>query len=196
VSPTARARPPADLAAPGDLTEITGSGLAGTRVRDGRARDCVFAGADLANVHAPQASVQRSALRDARLTGATLTGASVRDVTLTGCRADLVTLAGARLERVLFADCDLRETGFDEAHLRDVRFERCRLDGASFHRAILQRVELAGCELRGVRAVTDLRGATMPWEDIVANAGALAAAAGIGLLDEHEGDEFGGPRRS
>ena len=36
------------------------------------------------------------------------------------------------------------------------------------------------CEERhGVNAVEDLRGATMPWEDIVGNAGLFAAAVGV-----------------
>ena len=79
----------------------------------------------------------------------------------------------------MFADCDLRETSFGEAVLRDVRFERCDLGGAELARVRLQRVVLAGCRLEGINAVGDLRGASMPWPDIVANAGLFAAAAGV-----------------
>ena len=100
-------------------------------------------------------------------------------MTLTDCRFDLASLAAARLERVVFADCDLRESSFAEAVLRDVRFERCDLGGAELAQVRLQRVELRGCRLDGINAVANLRGATMPWEDIVGNAGLFAAAVGV-----------------
>jgi uncharacterized protein YjbI with pentapeptide repeats len=152
--------------------------LAGARLPDLHLSDVAVAAADLANLRAPKAALRRVAVDQARLTGATLTDASLRDIAFTGCRMDLASLAAARLERVVFADCDLRETSFGEAILRDVRFERCDLGGAEFGRVRLQRVELAGCRLEGIRSVGDLRGASMPWPDIVANAGLFAAAAG------------------
>jgi len=99
------------------------------------------------------------------------------------CRIDLAGLVAARLERVVFADCDLRETSLAEAILRDVRFERCDLGGVELARVRLQRVELRGCRLDGINAVSDLRGATMPWEDIVGNAGLFAAAVGIRAVE-------------
>lgn len=152
--------------------------LAGSRLPDLHVGDCVLAGADLANLHAPKAALRRTRIDQARLTGADLTDASLRDVVLSGCRFDLGSLAVARLERVVFEDCDLRETSLGEAVLRDVRFERCDLGGVELSRVRLQRVELRGCRLEGV-AVEHLRGATMPWEDIVGNAGLLAGALGI-----------------
>lgn len=153
--------------------------LAGSKLPDLHVRDATLSGADLANLHAPAAALRRVAIEQARLTGATLSEASLGDVTLSGCRMDLVSLAGARVERVVFADCDLREASFGEAILRDVRFECCDLRGAELARVRLQRVGLAGCRLEGINAVGDLRGASMPWPDIVANAGLFAAAAGI-----------------
>jgi uncharacterized protein YjbI with pentapeptide repeats len=152
--------------------------LAGSRLPDLHVGDCELAAADLANLHAPKAALRRSTIDQARLTGADLTGASLRDVVLSGCRFDLGSLAVARLERVVLEDCDLRETSLGEAVLRDVRFERCDLGGVELSRVRLQRVELRGCRLEGV-AVEHLRGATMPWEDIVGNAGLFAGALGI-----------------
>src|SRR3954452_23292658 len=136
----------------------------------------VVAGADLANADLRGAALHRSAIHDARLTGLRATGTSLRDLTATACRADLAVLAEARIERVLLRGCDLRDATFDDAQLRDVRFEDCDLAGASFSRARLERVELVGCNLEGLRSVTELRGAAMPWPDLVANAGAFAAA--------------------
>ena len=99
-----------------------------------------------------------------------------------GCRFDL-DLAAARIERAVFADCDLRETSLAEAVLRDVRFERCDLGGVDADRVRLQRVELRGCRLDGIRSVENLRGAAMPWEDIVGNAGLFAAAVGVRAIE-------------
>jgi uncharacterized protein YjbI with pentapeptide repeats len=158
--------------------------LAGARLPELHLRGCVVAGADLANVHALRGALHECAFENVRLTGALLTEASIRDVELAGCRADLVSFAAATLDRVVISDCDLREATFDEARLRDVRFERCDLSGTSFSSARLQRVELVDCDLTRTRSVADLRGAAMPWSDIVANAGALAQAAGIGVLGE------------
>jgi uncharacterized protein YjbI with pentapeptide repeats len=153
--------------------------LGGSRLADLHLGDVAIAGADLANLRAPRAALRRVAVDQARLTGAELGEASLRDVTFTGCRIDLASLAAARLERVVFDGCDLREASFAEAVLRDVRFERCDLGGAELDRVRLQRVELCGCRLEGIRTVADLRGAAMPWPDIVANAGLFAAAAGV-----------------
>jgi uncharacterized protein YjbI with pentapeptide repeats len=159
-------------------SELRGT-FAGSKLPDLHLSDTVVRGADLANVRAPKAALRRVAVSEARLTGAELSEASFGDVTLTGCRFDLGSLAAARLERVLFADCDLRETSLAEAVLRDVRFERCDLGGVELDRVRLQRVELHGCHLDGIRSVENLRGAAMPWDDIVGNAGLLASALGI-----------------
>jgi uncharacterized protein YjbI with pentapeptide repeats len=153
--------------------------LAGSELRDLHLGDVLVSGADLANLKAGAAAIRRSTIDQARLTGADLSEASLRDVTFSGCRIDLASLAAARLERVVFADCDLRETSFGEAILRDVRFERCDLGGVELAQVRLQRVELHGCRLEGIRSVGNLRGAAMPWADIVGNAGLFAAAAGV-----------------
>ena len=159
-------------------SELRGS-LAGSRLPDLHLADTAIRGADLANVRAPKAALRRVLVEQARLTGAELAEASFGDVTFDGCRIDLASLAAARMERVVFADCDLRETSLAEAVLRDVRFERCDLAGVDLDRIRIQRVELHGCKLDGIRSVENLRGAAMPWDDIVGNAGLLAAAVGI-----------------
>lgn len=183
-----RARPPAVPATEDAFSSVADdlplTSLAGARVPDLHLRDQAIDGLDLANLHARGAGLFRSSFSGARLTGATLVQASLRDVAFSGCRMDLASLVAAKLERVTFSDCDLREVPFDEAHLRDVRFERCDLGGTSFSKARLQRVELVDCDLTRVRSVADLRGASMRWGDIIANAGPLAAAVGIAVLDE------------
>ena len=109
--------------------------------------------------------------------------ASLTDVVLDGCRLDLASFRFARLERVVFRDCRLEESDFHGATLVSVVFERCPLVEASLSHATLERVELRGCDLEGLRGAERLRGARMPWPDIVASAGTLAAAVGVVAID-------------
>lgn len=158
--------------------------LAGSGLADLQLGDSAVSGADLAKPSAPKAALRRVAIDQARLTGADLSEASLSDVSFSDCRIDLASLAAARLERVVFAGCDLREASFAEAILRDVRFDGCDLGGVELARVRLQRVELRGCRLEGINAVENLRGAAMPWEDIVGHAGLFAAAVGIRPVEE------------
>jgi hypothetical protein len=48
----------------------------------------------------------------------------------------------------------------------------------------VRRVELRGCDLEGLKGAERLRGARMPWPDIVASAGTFAATLGIVASDE------------
>jgi uncharacterized protein YjbI with pentapeptide repeats len=161
---------------------ITGA-LAGTRLHDVHVLDTVLEGADLANADLRTGALHRVLLQACRGTGASLAETSLRDVAFVDGRFDLADFAAARLDRVTFTGCDLHDTTFEQAQLRDVRFERCDLTGATLGQMRLQRVELSGCTLRAVRSLSDLRGAVMPWPDLVDNAGELAAALGIGVLE-------------
>jgi uncharacterized protein YjbI with pentapeptide repeats len=145
--------------------------------------DTVAADLDWANERAPRVSLQRVELQRCRLTGADFAEATLRDVAFDDCRIDLVNLRYARLERVVFRDCRMTECDFYEASLKDVLFERCELREGTFSGCKLQRVELRGCDLAGVRGADALRGARMPWGDVVENAGLFASAVGIEIVD-------------
>jgi len=77
----------------------------------------------------------------------------------------------------------MNECDFEGASLKDVLFERCALREATFASAALQRVELRGCDLAGVRGVDALRGVRMPWNDVLENAPLFALAAGVEIVD-------------
>jgi uncharacterized protein YjbI with pentapeptide repeats len=104
-------------------------------------------------------------------------------VTFDDCRLDLSSFRFATLERVVFRDCRLEEADFYEARLRSVLFERCPLREATLDGATIERVDLRGCDLEGASGAASLRGARMPWPDVVANAGTFAAALGIVATD-------------
>ena len=138
---------------------------------------------DWANERAVRFEARRVELVRCRFTGAELAEASLSDVAFDECRLDLAGLRHGRLERVVFRDCRMSECDLYGATLKDVLFERCELREATFSDATLERVELRGCELAGLRGAEALRGARMPWNDVLANAALFAAVAGIEIID-------------
>ena len=116
-------------------------------------------------------------------TGIELAESVWSDVVLTDCRVDLAGFRHAKLERVVFRDCRLEEADFAGAALTDVMFERCELRRASFAGVRVERVQLSGCELTELVGVESLRGARMPWNDVLQNAPLFAQALGIRVLE-------------
>jgi uncharacterized protein YjbI with pentapeptide repeats len=123
-------------------------------------------------------------IESSRLTGVSLTEATLTDVTFRGCRVDLASFGASRLERVTFDDCLLARSDFLEAQLGSVRFHGCDLRAADFRGARLRHCELRGCELAELEGVEHLRGAALEWETIVGMAGVWAAALGIAVLGD------------
>jgi len=128
-------------------------------------------------------AARRVELRRCRLTGVDLAEAAISDVIFDECRIDLAGLRHAKLERVVFRDCRMSECDFHGASLKDVLFERCELREATFSAVRLLRVELRGCDLGGLHGAEALRGARMPWGDVVDNAGLFATTLGIEIVD-------------
>jgi len=145
--------------------------------------DVEVTGRDWANAAARRIELLRVELHDCRLTGAQLAEATLRDVTFTDCKLDLSGLRMSRLERVVFRDCLMGECDLYQATLKDVLFERCDLQAAVFSGAALTRTELRRCILAGVQGVEALRGARMPWPDVVENGPVFAAGLGIAIID-------------
>lgn len=145
--------------------------------------DVVVADRDWSNRKAHRLRVQRAEFRHCRLTGTDLGEAGLRDVTFDECRIDLVGLRFARLERVVFRDCRMGECDFYGSTLSDVLFERCELREATFSGMTIKSVELRGCDLTGLRGADALRGARMPWNDVLAGAALFATALGIEIVD-------------
>jgi uncharacterized protein YjbI with pentapeptide repeats len=142
-------------------------------------RDC-----DFSNVDGREGSIARVRVERSRLVGFGLSGGKVRDLAITDSTLQLASFARAGLQRVVFERVNLAEASFMEARLDAVTFIDCRLTGADFRGARLNRCELRGSSLEDVLGVTSLRGLRMPWVDIVASAGATAAALGIVVADE------------
>jgi uncharacterized protein YjbI with pentapeptide repeats len=146
--------------------------------------DLTFRDSDLANLDARRSTATRVLAHRCRATGAMLMGTRLRDVVARDCRADLATFAQATLERVVFEDCVLRDASFAGTRLHSVSFVDCDLHGADFTGARCSRVELRGCRLEGLLGIEGLRGAKLGWSDLLDNATVLAAALGLGVIDE------------
>jgi len=144
--------------------------------------DARLENADFSNRRFLRSSVRRIELHLCRLTGVELAEATWNDVLLTECRADLAGFRHAKLTRVVFRECRLEEAEFAGAALTDVVFERCELRRASFAGCTVERVELSGCDLTELVGVESLRGARMPWDDLLQNAPLFAQGLGIQVL--------------
>jgi uncharacterized protein YjbI with pentapeptide repeats len=160
--------------------------LSGARVKGLRLIDVAIERGNLANLAAPEPSLRRVTVTGARLTGVQWTRGSLADVLFRDCRIDLATFAGTTFERVAFEGCMLGQAEFREALLRSVRFEHCDLTEADLTGLRIDGCVLSSCTLDGLAGAERLRGAAMPWGDVVGHAGLLAAALGIRVLDEDE----------
>ena len=146
-------------------------------------RDVSVRGGSWANVEGLEASLTRVEMRAARLTGAAFTRGTLADVTFADCRLDLSSFRFARLERVRFERCRMEETDLSGVRASDVVFEACDLGRASLAEATFERSAMHDCTLDAVGNPERLRGIAMPPADVVRNAGTLAQAVGIRVLD-------------
>jgi uncharacterized protein YjbI with pentapeptide repeats len=166
-----------------ERARLVDADLAGLRARGLRLADVEIARGNLSNSVAPELSLRRVVVSGARLTGAHWTVGRIEDVVFRECLIDLATFAGTTFHRALFDGCRLAHADFRDALLRSVRFDRCDLTEADLTGVRIDRCELVGCTLDGLTGVERLRGAAMPWGDVVGNAALLADALGIRILD-------------
>jgi uncharacterized protein YjbI with pentapeptide repeats len=157
--------------------------LAGGRLINLSFADVELDACNLATIDARSGSMLRVTARGCRMTGLLWTEGALRDVALSDCAIDLASFAATTIEQVTFERCILRQTDFQDADLRLVRFVDCDLTDADLSGARLAHCELRGCTLDGLRGAASLRGAAMPWPDIVAAAGTFADAVGVRVLD-------------
>jgi uncharacterized protein YjbI with pentapeptide repeats len=160
-------------------SELRGVTLDATNARGLVLTDSILRDCDFSNVQAREASIRRSEIHRSRLVGFAMTEATVRDLKVVDAAMALALFAHARLERVVFESVNLREASFMEAQLTAVTFVDCELAGVDFRGAKLKKCIIRGSSLDDVIGVESLDGLTMPWPDVVASAGALAAALGI-----------------
>jgi uncharacterized protein YjbI with pentapeptide repeats len=146
--------------------------------------DVVLRGCGLTNVDAREGLLRRVVVRGSQLVGFGLSGGQATDVSIVDSSLELASFAGTTLRSVRFERVNLSEVSFQYARLEMVEFVDCRLTGADFRRAKLRSCAIRGASLESVVGVDSLRGLQMPWEDVLASAGALASALGIAIEDQ------------
>jgi uncharacterized protein YjbI with pentapeptide repeats len=169
-----------------ELTRLVDVEMAGAREQGWRLVDAIVERGNLANLVAAELSLNRVVFAGARLTGVQWTRGRITDVVFRDCRMDLALLAGTTFERVTFDGCLLAQTDFGEALFRSVRFDHCDLGEADLSGLRIDGCELRSCTLDGLLAAERLRGAAMPWADVVGHSGLFATALGIRVLGEDE----------
>ncbi len=143
----------------------------------------------LAEVHATSIDVRDSVWRDClladgRIGALAAPGASWTSVRIRGGKLNFVDLSGSRLRHVVFEGCSIGELDLGEAQVRSVRFVGCHLDVLIVEGARLTEVDLSGADLRGLRGIGNLRGATVSREQLIDLAPLLAAHVGLSVLED------------
>ncbi len=161
--------------------ELRGVVLAPGNVPGLTLADVILRDCGLSNLDGREGRLSRVEVRHSQLLGFGLSGGDVRDLRVVNSSLQLASFASATLRNVVFDGVNLAEASFMHARLESVAFVDCRLDGADFRHAKLAGCAIRGASLDGVLGVESLRGLRMPWPDVLASAGALAAALGIAV---------------
>jgi uncharacterized protein YjbI with pentapeptide repeats len=160
-------------------SELRGVDIASERAMVFELVDVILNDCALANVDARRGFLRRVEIKRSRLVGFGLSEGELSDVLIQDCSLELAVLAGATLSSVRFEGVNLTDASFMDARLERVEFVDCRLEGADFRGAKVKTAAIRGASLEGVLGVESLRGVRMPWSDVMASSGALAAALGI-----------------
>jgi uncharacterized protein YjbI with pentapeptide repeats len=118
--------------------EFNGANLSGAEALEFTCVVCAFAGADLRDFVAPQASLFRAELARADLSRANLEDADLRYADLRAAR-----LVGTKLDGVNLSEANLREATLDGTSLRGANLRNADLRGAD-----LSRADLSGANLK------------------------------------------------
>jgi uncharacterized protein YjbI with pentapeptide repeats len=148
-----------------------------------RLADVAIAGGSWANTRTVDMQLRRGTFRGVRMTGVGFASASVQDVSFVECRIDLSSFRFAKLARVRFERCQMEEIDFSSAQLQSVMFLDCVMVKSLWAEATLTRCEMRGSDISGSGNPERLRGLRMPWQDVLAAAGELAAAVGIEIVE-------------
>jgi len=117
-----------------EFVEFNGANLSGVEALEFTCVVCAFAGADLRDFVAPQASLFRARLTRANLSRARLEDADLRHADLRAAR-----LVGTKLDGANLSEANLREATLDGTSLRGANLRNADLRGADLSRADLRR---------------------------------------------------------
>ncbi len=126
-----------------EFVEFNAADLSGVEALEFTCVVCAFAGADLRDFVAPQASLFRAELTRADLSRANLEDADLRHADLRAAR-----LVGTKLDGANISEADLREATLDGTSLRGANLRNADLRGVDMRGADLSRADLSGANLK------------------------------------------------
>jgi uncharacterized protein YjbI with pentapeptide repeats len=147
-----------------------------SEVVDVRFEDC-----DLVGVLGQKARLERVTVSGGRLRGVTWAGGVIRDVLVENVASADLSCRFSSLRNVVVRDALLPGVDLTEVTFDQVLFERCDMPGAKFDHAKVKNLRFASCNLAGATGAVDLRGASMPLDDVLSLAPSLAREIGIAI---------------
>lgn len=141
--------------------------------------DTEVRGCDLSAAVLASGALNRVRFTHCRMAGVDLSHCSLHNVTFTDCKLDMANFRFAKLHGVVFQDCTLAETDFQLAEIREVAFENCQLERTTFTQSKVLATDLRGSHLENIRGWTNLKGATISYEQLTYVAPELAQELGL-----------------
>jgi uncharacterized protein YjbI with pentapeptide repeats len=141
--------------------------------------DVVIEDCDLSGLLTLGAQLLRTEWKSCRLTGWLCAESVVEHTLFESCKLDHANLRLCRFKSVVFRNCSLRSSDFHGASFNDVHFEGCTLDGAEFRACSVESLDLRGSNIREIRYLEGLKGATIDPVQLVELAPQLARIVGL-----------------
>lgn len=163
------------------LTEVrlNGASLVGGRLQGSRLVDVFVTACDLSGVDLLESSFTRVEVVDCRLSGAQLAQARLRDVRVVDSRLDGSNLAMMAAERVRFERCRMQAADVRAAKFEGVAWWDCDLTDAEFGQVKVNRAQLHGSTIDGLRGAAALTPITIDSDQFPVFAAHLLASIGV-----------------
>lgn len=145
--------------------------------------DVEFSGIRIADLQSRALNGRRILIAGGRIGTLDLTDARLTEVEIRDVRIDYLTLAGARVDHMRVSGCTITTLDMPQAVLSRVTFENTGADEVDPRGMRATDLDLRGLDALSYLDVTALKGATLDSRQVQLLAPALAAAAGIRVID-------------
>lgn len=136
---------------------LVGVSLVGAALAGSRFIDVEIVGSDLSGADLEGSAFTRVAARDARMSGVQFAWSTWHDVHLVECRLDTVNLARLTVQRLRCERSSFRGGDLRMAKVTGAAWWDCDLGELDVNQVTLDRVQLHGSTLDGLRGVVSLR---------------------------------------
>lgn len=171
--------------------EVEASVLRGVELRADRTLELDIRASELAECDLSGRRIRTLAnatLTGCKLSGADLSGATVRDVVFDRCVLRVANLRMGELERVAFNQCTIEDLDLYDAGLAHVSFDGTGLRRVDADQTRFHRVDLRGATELDLRACTRLTGCLVTPAQVLEIAYVLARVTGVSIEREPDAD--------